>query len=201
MSTLLKTSLLGLAMVSTAAMAELSDFTGFEAGVGLNMVGASALVNLKNSMTYSNEYGQQTTAIKLHGGYGIELSKDTVLHFGLDYNTANINAGYMHDADINLLIKDVWSLSVAPGMLLSDKTLAYFKLSYEAGKFSSSHQSATNYDASGVGYGFGVRTQINKTTFLETEVKQVNYNTVIDESKNEISLKSTVGSVGVVFKF
>lgn len=192
---------MGLAMVSSAAMAELSDFTGLEAGVGLNMIGTSSLVNLNDSTAYDNEYGQQTTAVKLHGGYGIEISKDAVLHFGLDYNPSNINAGYMHDANINLLIKNAWSLSVAPGMLISDKTLAYFKLSYEAGTLTSSSQSAKNYDASGFGYGFGIRTQINKTTFLETEVKQVNYNTVTDEKNTELTLKSTVGSVGVVFKF
>jgi hypothetical protein len=84
-------------------------------------------------------------------------------------------------------------------MLLNDKTLAYLKISYEAGKLGGSSGSDEE-SISGVGYGVGLRTEINKTTFLQTEIKQVNYNKVTSGGANYTS-SATVGSAGVVFKF
>ena len=90
-------------------------------------------------------------------------------------------------------------------MLLNDKTLAYVKLSYEAGKFDSPITGAAfNQSVSGFGYGVGLRTEINKTTFLETEVKQVNYSKFtknLSSTNVDFTTSVTVGSVGVVFKF
>ena len=90
-------------------------------------------------------------------------------------------------------------------MLLNDKTLAYVKLSYEAGKFNSAVTNAIfNQSVSGFGYGVGLRTEINKTTFLETEIKQVNYSKFtkkVEGSNIDFTHSATVGSVGLVFKF
>jgi len=56
---------------------------------------------------------------------------------------------------------------LAPGMKLNDSSLAYVKLSYEAGKFSVKSSTSSNEESiSGFGYGVGLRTEINKTTFL-----------------------------------
>ena len=86
-------------------------------------------------------------------------------------------------------------------MLLNDKTLAFVKLSYEAGKLDSALTGTVfNQSVSGFGYGFGLRTEINKTTFLETEIKQVNYKK-FTKSSIDFTPSTTVGSVGLVFKF
>ena len=86
-------------------------------------------------------------------------------------------------------------------MLLNDKTLAYVKLSYEAGKLNS-EVTDTKFDESisGFGYGIGLRTQLNNTTFLETEIKQINYKKFTNQNY-EFTPVVTSGSVGVVFKF
>jgi hypothetical protein len=90
---------------------------------------------------------------------------------------------------------------VAPGMMLNDKSLAYVKLSYEAGKLNFNYpKSSDSYSISGFGYGVGLRTEINKTTFLETEIKQINYKKFTD-ARDEYTPSATVGSVGLVFKF
>ena len=86
-------------------------------------------------------------------------------------------------------------------MLLNDKTLAYVKLSYEAGKIESTLTDAVfNQSVSGFGFGAGLRTEINKTTFLETEIKQLNYKKFTKNSL-DFTPSATVGSVGLVFKF
>ncbi len=197
MNALLKTSLLGLALVSTASMA--GNFAGPEAGVSVTMNGASSLVDNKNSNNYDGNYGQQSIGVKLHGGYGFDMGNDTVVLVGFGYNPTEIKSGSLQSSTTQ--IKNSWSLSVAPGMMLNDKSLAYVKLSYEAGKFNvKSSNSSENHSISGFGYGVGLRTEINKTTFLETEIKHVNYKKFTEDSDN-ITPSATVGSVGVVFKF
>lgn len=66
MNALLKTSLLGLALVSTASMA--ANFAGPEAGASVTMNGASFLADNKSSNNYDGNYGQQSIGLKLHGG-------------------------------------------------------------------------------------------------------------------------------------
>jgi len=198
MNALLKTSLLGLALVSTAAMA--SNFAGPEAGVSVTMNGGSTLIDSKDNDEYDSNRGQQSIGVKLHGGYGFDMGNDTVVLVGFDYNPTDIKAGTAAKASYKIL--NSWSLSVAPGMKLNDSSLAYVKLSYEAGKFKISGASS-NFDQSikGFGYGIGLRTEINKTTFLETELKQVKYEKFNYESSTDVTNSATFGSVGVVFKF
>jgi outer membrane immunogenic protein len=198
MNALLKTSLLGLALLSTASMA--GNFAGPEAGASVTMNGGSTLLDNKISNNYDGNYGQQSIGIKLHGGYGFDLGNDTLVLVGFGYNPTEIKSGTNNGTVTKL--KNSWSLSVAPGMMLNDKSLAYVKLSYEAGKYSSKDSaSSTNESISGVGYGLGLRTEINKSTFLETEIKQVNYKKFTYKSASDITPSATVGSVGLVFKF
>ena len=133
----------------------------------------------------------------MHGGYGFDISNDAVVLLGLDYNPTDVAVGKILGESGE--IKNSWSLSAAPGMLLNDKTLAYVKLSYEAGKLVSSSDSDEE-SISGIGYGVGLRTEINKITFLQTEIKQVKYDKN-NSGSVDFTTTSTVGSVGVVFKF
>jgi hypothetical protein len=198
MNSLIKTSLLGLALVSTASMA--GNFAGPEAGASVTMNGASFLFDSRSSNDYDGNYGQQSIGVKLHGGYGLDLGNDTVLVLGMDYNPTEIKSGSIQSDTSK--IKNSWSLSVAPGMKLNDSSLAYVKLSYEAGKFSiKSSTSSIEESISGFGYGVGLRTEINKTTFLEAEIKQVKYEKFSYKSAIDFTPSATVGSVGVVFKF
>ncbi len=199
MNALLKTSLLGLALVSTASMA--GNFAGPEAGASVTMNGGSTKyqkIGEKESIL-----GGSSLGFRLHGGYGFDMGNDALVLLGINYNATELSVAKLNGE--NAKIKNSWSLSAAPGMMLNDKTLAYVKLSYEAGKFdSSSSDLKFNKSVSGFGYGAGLRTEINKTTFLETEIKQVNYskfNYKKGSNSYDFTPSATVGSVGVVFKF
>ena len=176
------------------------NFSGPEAGASVTMNGGATTFTAANKDT---TFGGSSLGFRLHVGYGFDVSKDTVVLLGLDYNVTDLVVGNILGE--NFKTKNSWSLSVAPGMLLNDKTLAYVKLSYEAGKFNSSvTDSKFDQSVSGFGYGVGLRTEINKTTFLETEIKQVNYSKFtkkIGSTSNDLTTSATVGSVGVVFKF
>jgi hypothetical protein len=195
MNALLKTSLLGLALVSTASMA--GNFAGPEAGASVTMNGGATKYQESGEKEYI--FGESSLGFKLHGGYGFDMGNDTVVLVGFDYNATEFSVGKL--AGNSVKIKNSWSLSAAPGMLLNDKTLAYVKLSYEAGKFNLGASSIkVDQSVSGFGYGVGLRTEINKTTFLETEIKQVNYKK-FTKSSIDFTPSATVGSVGLVFKF
>ena len=199
MNALLKTSLLGLALVSTASMA--TNFAGPEAGASVTMNGGSTKYQENGGKEYA--FGGSSLGFRLHGGYGFDMGNDVLVLLGVNYNATELSVGKL--AGDNAKIKNSWSLSAAPGMMLNDKTLAYVKLSYEAGKFDlSSSDSKINKSVSGFGYGAGLRTEINKTTFLETEIKQVNYskfNYKKGSDSYDLTPSATVGSIGVVFKF
>ena len=194
MKTLCKTALLGLALVSTASMA--GNFAGPEAGASVTMNGGSTTLTANNKDT---TLGGASLGFRLHGGYGFDIANDTVVLVGVDYNATDVAVGKV--SDNSMKIKNSWSLSAATGMLLNDKTLAYVKLSYEAGKIESTLTDAVfNQSVSGFGFGAGLRTEINKTTFLETEIKQLNYKKFTKNSL-DFTPSATVGSVGLVFKF
>lgn len=196
MNALIKTSLLGLALVSTASMA--GNFAGPEAGASVTMNGG-ATTGTPSSTNKDSIVGGSSMGLRLHSGYGFEMGNDAVILVGLDFNASELLVG--KSVDQNMKIKNSWSLSAAPGMLLNDKTLAYLKLSYEAGKLNSE---VTNIkfdeSISGFGYGIGLRTQLNNTTFLETEIKQINYKKFTNQNY-DFTPVVTSGSVGVVFKF
>ena len=198
MNALLKISLLVLALVSTASMA--GNFAGPEAGASVTLNGGSTLSDTKSSNDYDGYRGQQSAGVKLHGGYGFDMGNDTLVLVGFDYHPTDIKAGTVNIGSSK--IKNAWSLSVTPGMKLNDSSLAYIKLSYEAGKYNYVEGATTiNQSITGLGYGIGLRTEINKNTFLETEIKQVSYNKFTYKNVIDITNAATVGSVGVVFKF
>lgn len=198
MKTLIKSSLLGLALVSTASMA--ANFAGPEAGASVTMNSGSTLIDSKVNDDYDGNRGQQSIGIKLHAGYGFDLGNKTVVLVGFDYNPTEIKAGTAVSA--NLKIQNSWSLFVAPGMVLNDKSLAYVKLAYESGnlKYSDGDENIEQ-SITGLGYGIGLRTEINKTTFLETDIKQVNYSKFSYRNRGDLTNSSTIGGVGLVFKF
>jgi len=195
----LKSSLLALVCVSGAAMA--TNFSGPEAGVSVTMNGGA--IKYQENSGKESILGGSSLGLRLHGGYGFDMGNDALVLLGVNYNATELSVGKL--AGENAKIKNSWSLSAAPGMMLNDKTLAYVKLSYEAGKFDlSSSNLKINKSVSGFGFGVGLRTEINKTTFLETEIKQVNYskfNYKKGSDSYDFTPSATVGSVGVVFKF
>jgi opacity protein-like surface antigen len=195
----LKSGLLALVCVSGAAMA--ANFSGPEAGASVTMNGGAT--KYQETGEKESAFGGSSLGFRLHGGYGFDMGNDVLVLLGVNYNATELSAGKL--AGNSVKIKNSWSLSAAPGMLLNDKTLAYVKLSYEAGKFDySSSNIKIDKSVSGFGYGAGLRTEINKTTFLETEIKQVNYskfNYKTGSDSIDLTPSATVGSVGMVFKF
>lgn len=88
--------------------------------------------------------------------------------------------------------------------MLTDSTLAYFKLGFEnatvVGSSNSSQDASKNI--TGTSWGLGTKTLFNKSTFLQLEVKQTNFGTArFDNATVDNTVRGTSGSVGIGFMF
>lgn len=101
----------------------------------------------------------------------------------------------------NLKIKNHLSLYVEPGLLVSDKTLAYGKLSYDSAKAVVTEEREESKSIKGTGFGFGIRTMIDKTSFVQVEVKQIGFRSIDVLDGTSAKAKASIGTIGFGMKF
>ena len=185
-----------------SAQAQSGDFTGFSAGGNLAMNAAG--YSLTNTDGTDDGFGKQSLGIGGFAGYGLSIGSSNIITFGFDYSFSDVKAFEDSSGTSSTSkLQNLSSLSIAPGTLLTDKTLAYFKLGFENGKAASTIDGTTNStNIAGTSWGLGTKTMFSKNTFLQIEVKQTNFRaTRFENSVNEFSARSTTGSVGVGFMF
>ena len=182
-----------------SAQAQSGDFTGFSAGGNLAMNAAG--YSLTNTDGTDDGFGKQSLGIGGFAGYGLSIGSSNIITFGFDYSFSDVKT--FEGSSRTTKLQNLSSLSIAPGTLLTDKTLAYFKLGFENGKAASTIDGTTNStNIAGTSWGLGTKTMFSKNTFLQIEVKQTNFRaTRFENSVNEFSARSTTGSVGVGFMF
>ena len=185
-----------------SAQAQSGGFTGFSAGANMAM----------NSASYSQTVGtttldgirQQSLGLGGFAAYGLSIGSASILTLGFDYSFSDIKAGELKSATTSGSdkLQNLWSVSIAPGTMLTDKTLAYFKLGFENGKAVSSSTTEVSKNITGSSWGLGMKTLFNKNTFLQVEVKQVNFGAArFDGSTTDFTARGTSGSVGLGFMF
>ena len=112
--------------------------------------------------------------------YGIEIGKSSVLLVGgkFDLQDTNIVEVTSSGTTVKLDESNHYSLFVAPGILLNDKTLGYVKLSYESSKATSNISSTIEVGTiTGMGYGAGIRTHLSGNWFANIEAARIIYRT------------------------
>ena len=193
MNALIKTSLLGLALVSTASMAELADFTGPEVGATL------AISNGK--ITGGKSLSDTSAGVALHGGYVMEATKDIAVLFGIDYNLSNVKSGTGESENggrQKIYFKNPYSLSLGAGSLVNENTLAFAKVSYESAKYSYGN---SNFTLKGYGLGAGARYLLNKTTYVQAELKYTKYTKIDGKNIDDATVSNTQLNIGLGMMF
>ncbi len=143
----------------------------------------------------------------LSASQGFEMSKSSVILLGLDYSLSESKSGQISsDSTITLKAKNLWTLSVAPGFLISDQTLAFLKVGYEGaqtvGTVTGTGATELTKNITGTSLGFGMRTMVNKTTYLQAEAKQVTYGSAkFETGTTDFTSRATVASIGLGLKF
>ena len=148
--------------------------------------------------------GKQSLGVGGFVGYGLSMGSAFIITLGFDYSFSDIKAFEgTTGSSTSSKLQNLSSVSIAPGTMLTDKTLAYFKLGFENGKAASTIDGTTNTtNISGTSWGLGTKTLFSKNTFLQVEIKQTNFRaTRFENSITDITARGTTGSVGVGFMF
>jgi hypothetical protein len=177
------------------SFAEGTPFTGPSVGASFAYQASSVAINTIDGL------GQNSTGINLNGSYGLGLSDTAVALIGMDYALSDIKTGEIIGTASSKLNK-AYSLFIAPGILVNQHTLAYVKLSYVSATLNTTDVGGTTLSKkfNGTGVGFGMRTEINQSTYLNAEIKQVKYNSELFDG---VTTKptTTIGTVGIGYNF
>lgn len=194
-------------LACAAAGAQTANFEGVSAALNLNLLGTSVkTTNFFGDGETFDGLGKNATGASAQLSYGFALSKDTVLTLGGTYalNSPKIMDISGDGGSITGKFKNMASLYLEPGYLLSDKTMVYGKLSYETAKLTASGENGgASRNINGTGFGAGLRTMLDKNMFLQVEVKKVGYGSksLGDTDPVEFKTSATVGTVGIGWKF
>jgi len=198
----MKKQCIGLLIVAAAcaAQAQSNDFAGFSLGAKLAMNAGSLSSN--DGTTSVDGYGQQSVGAGGFAAYGLSLGSNSVLTLGFDYSFSDMKAGDNKSNGTTNKLQNLWSLSIAPGTLLNDKTMAYFKLGFENGRAVIFNGSELTKNITGSSWGLGLKTLMDKNTYVQVEVKQTNFGSAqIDGTSTDFTARGTAGSLGVGFSF
>jgi hypothetical protein len=188
--------------IASSVYAQASNFVGFSGAVNLNT--ASATSKLAGD-GLSTTLGQHSINGSVQAAYGFALGASSLVSVGASYGLGKTKAGEitLDDGTFGLKAKNQMSLYLEPGFLAGTSTLVYGKLSYERAKGVSSFtgEPDESKNMKGTGYGFGVRTMLDKSSFIQVEVRQIAYKSIDLGEGASIKAKGTIGSVGFGLKF
>jgi opacity protein-like surface antigen len=186
-----------------------------------NFVGPSIEVGIQSSNliihdledSFSNEYPSDTKALgKVSFNYGLPITNRTVIDLGASYVAGTLEAGIGYNAP---RLNKMYSLYVAPNLLLTDNTAIFAKISYNRANSTANVDDGSDYKdvsktISGLGIGAGVTTYLTKDIYLKAEIERVNYGSdkysvkVYNEdatNDDSYSAKSNNASISIGVKF
>lgn len=235
-----KTFAVFVASALTAPLSLAADFEGLGLGVDLGMKstgGEYKATDRDVSFDWDEKRklgGDNEFVAGIDVNYGFALSPKMILRIGAtyDFNDTDVESsgesfstlGGGHRERTSVEESDHYSLYVAPGILLGERTLAYAKLAYHRmelnAKTSSVQFDATgdvidsesfkaSEDFAGWGLGLGIETQLTSNIFFSVEVQHIRYGseTIYRETgpdyvyQEKVEPDSTIGTFGLSYRF
>jgi opacity protein-like surface antigen len=192
------------ALLSSPAFAQVQNFGGFSVGVNMDLTGTHTESTIGTLAI--NSVGQPSVGGSVQAAFGYAATDLVLLSVGATYSLNEIPALSLASTtgSSKLKLKDAYSVYVEPAYLISDKTLAYGKIGYEAGTMNTEATglAASKKDINGAAIGLGLRTLISKNLYLQAEARRVAYNSArFDNDITDFKSSITVGSVGLGYKF
>jgi len=178
-----------------------SDFSGLSIGVNIEL--KSTTLKTSYSDVELSGVGNQNIIGSAIVDYGVEIGKDSILLIGAKYDLQKTTVASMTSSDTTTKLEEQghYSLYVAPGLLLNDKTLGYAKLSYENAKLDLNESSSIGAQSlKGIGFGLGIRTHLSGNWYANVEVARIVYKGK-DVSSSTLTTGTTVGVAGLSYKF
>ena len=188
-------------ILASSAMAQTANFIGLSGAVNFNLVNASTKLRGDDATV---SFGESSTNMSAQIAIGQAINPNTILTVGASYGFGSIKSGSggFDGEDFTIKGKEIFSLYLEPGLLVSDITLAYGKVAYTTmkGELRIVGEGTGTDTFSGIGYGAGIRTMLNKTSYLQAEVMQTRFG---KEGARTVNAQPsvTMGSIGYGFKF
>ena len=204
MKKLLLVSVFTGALFTSPVFAQVQSFGGFSVGVNLDLTGTNTESTI--GALAINSVGQSSAGGSVQAAFGYAATDSVLLSVGATYSLSEIPALSLASTtgSAKLKLKDAYTVYLEPAYLLSEKTLAYAKIGYEAGTMNAEATGIANSkkDISGLGIGLGLRTLLSKNLYFQAEARRVTYNSArFDNDTTDFKGSMTVGSVGVGYKF
>jgi len=200
---------LTVALSATTVFAQPSNFEGFSAGLSIGAVGVDTKVSSNGG--YGFNLGENNIIPGVDFSYSMALDKQMLIGFGFTYDLAKSKSGeitYDGLGTLGLETKDHYSVYVQPQYLLNNSTAVFGKLGYHKIKGSISGTYAANFTSenyTGIGYGVGVKTFIDKNLFIQAEGQIVDFKKKsFDYGGGEVvsyKPKSSAGIITLGYKF
>lgn len=157
--------------LTTQAFAQSKSFEGFSAGLTVNANNAKADVSGTSPQSVSGT----SSTVGVKAIYGWAMGGNFILGADFFYDGGTIKLG-TSTSGTDVTGTGLTSLSIDPGVKVSNDTLVYAKLGYATVKGSLSGGGASgsdNYD--GTVFGVGVRSMIDKNWSFDVEAAQYNF--------------------------
>lgn len=193
-----KTILLAAVIAATApqAFAQAKNFEGFSLGANLTVAKTTTDVTVGGA-TLSDSGTSTNLDVQLQ--YSFALAPQFVLGVGATIGTGNNKSGTVGGNDLS--IKDRASFDIIPGYVLSDSTLLYGKVSALSATGVADGAGGSSTSLSGIGYGLGVRSMIDKNMFFLVGYDWNRYDEKTVNGGGAFKPKADVFSLGVGYKF
>jgi hypothetical protein len=182
------------ALVAPQANAQAGNFEGFSIAAGLNIASTSFSRASVGVSGYTVRSTQANAVLQVQYDYAI--GGQFLLGFGATADSGNLPFGIWRPSNIEMSMKDRYSVYVAPGYSLSDSTLLYGKLAYITATVSDPR--ATQLP--GMGYGVGLKILGGDHLFYQAELSGTDY-----AKREYIDAKDTFGlsllTLGIGYKY
>jgi hypothetical protein len=173
--------------------AQSSNFEGVSVAVNYNMA------TLTTEIDNTTALGESSNNASIQGSYSFALSEKTLLSVGATYALGDLKAGSI-TSTFEIKAKNLYTVYVEPAYVIG-ATALYAKLAYIAMKGEATASGVSDsVNFNGTGYGFGVRTILDKNVFIQVEIMNAKFNSKTPDSV-VIEPSGTVGTIGVGYKF
>lgn len=184
-----------LALAAPQVFAQAKNFEGFSLGGSLDFNKSSTHV-LNTGSDSGNSAG-----MGLQAQYAIALNNQFVLGLGASYSLGNRKAGSLGTPATDFSSKNAMSFDISPSYAISDSLLVYGKVSSVGLTLLSTLTGVESSDMlSGIGYGLGIRSMIDKNIYIQAGYDINRYNEKATSAAT-FSGSSNIFSLGAGFKF
>ena len=206
-----------LSVATSTAFAQAKNFEGPSAALAFGATGINSNISsTDNAGSSSIDSGKTNLISGLDFSYAKAVDANWLLGFGVTYDLSKSKSGtFAYDdgptdvGSISLSGKNHYSVYFQPTYALNNTTALFAKVGYHSIKGTiTAVGDEGNYSAgrtfTGVGYGVGVKTFLNKNIYVQAEAQLVDFGKKSETDGDDtqtVKIKSTAGILSIGYKF